>query len=308
MRGMVENSETIVPHICVCICTFKRLRYLERLLKELRFQETAGKFTYSVVITDNDAQESARPLAEKFRQVGELDISYCVEPRQNISLARNRAIEQAKGEYVVFIDDDEFPTPTWLRTLYATCEDYHADGALGPVKPWFETEPPAWVVRAKLHDRPSYPTGLVIDWKKGRTGNTLLKRKVFTAGELAFRPEFLTGEDQDFFRRKIAEGYSFVWCDEAFAYEHVPVGRCKLSFFLRRALFRGKVSLEHPTTGKLEICKSVVALPLYGFALPFLLIAGQHWFVKYLIKTFDHAGRLLACLGFEPVKEVYVSE
>ena len=164
------------------------------------------------------------------------------------------------------------------------------------------------MVRGRLHERPTYPTGLVIDWKKGRTGNTLLKRTVFTPGELAFRPEFLTGEDQDFFRRKIAEGYRFIWCGEAVAYEHVPAGRCKLSFFLRRALFRGKISLEHPTTGTVEICKSVVALPLYGLALPFLLIAGRHRFVKYLIKTFDHAGRLLGCLGIETVKRVYVSE
>jgi succinoglycan biosynthesis protein ExoM len=298
----------MIPHISVCICTYRRPRYLAKLLDGLRGQETAGQFTYSVVIADNDARESARSLAEEVGRSGDLEIVYCVEPRQNISLTRNRAIENAKGDYVVFIDDDEFPTPVWLRTLYEACERYQADGALGPVKPWFEKEPPAWVVRGKYHERPTYPTGLVIDWRKGRTGNTLLKRRVFTPGELAFRPEFLTGEDQDFFRRKIAEGYRFIWCDEAFAYEHVPPERCKLSFFLRRALFRGGVSLEHPTTGAIEICKSLLAVPLYGIALPFLLVSGQHRFMKYLIKTFDHAGRLLGCLGINPVKKVYVSE
>ena len=107
----------MVPHISVCICTFKRPRYLARLLKELRSQVTSGEFTYSVVIADNDAQGSARPLAIEFGRLGDLEVTYCVEPRQNISLTRNRAIEQAKGEYLVFIDDDEFPTPTWLRTF-----------------------------------------------------------------------------------------------------------------------------------------------------------------------------------------------
>jgi hypothetical protein len=49
-------------------------------------------------------------------------------------------------------------------------------------------------------------------------------------------------------------------------------------------------------------------VPLYTIALPFLLIAGQHWFMKYLIKLCDHVGRLLAWLGFNPGGDVYVTE
>ncbi len=46
---------TALPHICVCICTYKRRSYLERLLRELINQQTDDRFTYSVIVADNDA-------------------------------------------------------------------------------------------------------------------------------------------------------------------------------------------------------------------------------------------------------------
>ena len=51
-----------IPHITVCICTFKRPALLGQILEELRSQQTEGRFTYSIVITDNDRSESAREV------------------------------------------------------------------------------------------------------------------------------------------------------------------------------------------------------------------------------------------------------
>jgi len=38
-------------------------------------------------------------------------------------------------------------------------------------------------------------------------------------------------------------------------------------------------------------------------ALPVLLLAGQHYFMKYLVRLADHIGRLLASVGLNPVTE-----
>jgi succinoglycan biosynthesis protein ExoM len=295
-------------HICVCICTYKRTQLLQRLLEELGQQETEGRFTYSLVVADNDRLESAKRTVLEFASASRMSTVYCVEPQQNIALARNKALAHASGDYVAFFDDDQFPIKRWLLTLLDACERSGADGVLGPVKPFFEVQPPTWVVKGGFYDRPTYPTGLVIDWRKGRTGNVLLRRRIFSGEEEAFRPAFLTGEDQDFFRRMIEKGHIFVWCNEAIAYETVPPLRWKRSFMLRRALLRGKVSLAHPTSRGREILKSVIALPIYTLALPFFLLAGQHQLMKYLVKTFDHAGRLLAWVGLNPVKDHYVTE
>ena len=109
-----------------------------------------------------------------------------MEPQQNISLTRNKAIANATGDFIAFIDDDEFPAKRWLLTLFEASGKYGADGVLGPVKCHFDEKPPRWVIKGKFYERPTYPTGFVIDWTKGRTGNVLLRRQILEDGGSAF--------------------------------------------------------------------------------------------------------------------------
>ena len=269
---------------------------------------TEELFDYSILVADNDPLQSARAVVDDFRVGSSISTLHCVQPEQSIPLTRNKAVQNAAGDDIAFIDDDEFPTPTRLVTLFRACVRYGVDGVLGPVKPHYEVQPPKWVVRGRFHERPTYPTGFVIDWRKGRTGNVLLATRVFVSGEDPFRPEFVTGDDQDFFRRMIDRGYVFVWCDEAVVFESIPRVRWKRSFMLKRALLRGKVSLRHPSTGGWDILKSLIAIPAYSLALPFLLIGGQHMFMKYLVKLFDHSGRVLAFVKIDLINENYVTE
>jgi succinoglycan biosynthesis protein ExoM len=297
-----------VEHISVCICTYKRPDLLRRLLAALKSQESRDLFSYSLVVADNDRLQSAEAIVAEVAASSRIPATYCVEPEQNIALARNRALRHVRGDYVAFIDDDEIPGPKWLLTLYEARRHYGVDGVLGPVKPQFDQPPPPWVMKGGFYDRSTYPTGLVIDWRKGRTGNVLLKRSLFDGLEQAFRPGFLSGEDQDFFRRMIERGHVFVWCDEALAYEVVPPVRWKRSFMLKRALLRGQVALQEPTPVWIALPKSAVAVVVYTLAMPFLLLVGQHVFMKYLVKTSEHLGKLLAFVGFDPVKQKYVTE
>jgi glycosyltransferase involved in cell wall biosynthesis len=295
-------------HICVCVCTYKRAEFLRRLLGVLARQDTGGLFTYSVVVADNDHSRSAEAVVSDFAAALPIPIRYCMEPRQNIALARNKAVENATGDFVAFIDDDEFPTQSWLLTLFKTCNQYGVDGVVGPVKPHFEGKPPTWVLKSKLYERLNYPTGFVIDGTKGRTGNVLLRRELFAGDEEPFRAQFRFGEDQDFFRRMIEKGYVFIWCDEAVAYESVPPARCKRSFMWRRGLLRGASSLLHPTFGVHEVVKSLIAVPAYTAVLPLSLLVGQGPFMICSVKLLDHLGRLLALLGIHPVKEAFITD
>jgi succinoglycan biosynthesis protein ExoM len=295
-------------HITVCVCTFRRQLLLKRLLQELHNQETAGLFTYSIVIADNDHLRSAESVVSEFQAASSIPIKYCVEPQQNIARARNKAIENADGDFIAFIDDDEFPAKVWLLTLFKASSQYDVDGVLGPVKPYFDEKPPRWVVQGGFYERETHSTGSLVDWKKGLIGNVLLKRQIFDATEQPFRPEFRTGEDQDFFRRMIKKGYVFIWSNEAVVYEVIPPVRWKRKFMLKRALLRGSTSLRHPTSGVLNIAKSFVAIPIYIAALPFALAVRHVWFMILLVKLFDHIGRLLALLGINPITQPYVTE
>jgi len=289
----------------VCICTFKRTELLRRLLDHLESQRTHGLFTYSVVVADNDVAQSAKQVVAVFSSTTRrMPVTYCVEPQQNIALTRNRALEEAKGDLIAFIDDDEFPADEWLGNLFKALKTYGVDGVLGPVKPHFESDPPAWVTRGRFFERPSHTTGYRMPWYESRTGNTLFQRSILTNVDPPFRPQFATaGEDMDFFRRAIELGYSFVWCDEAVVYEAVPLLRCSRSYLLRRALLRGSNFPKHPTDRLKSAAKSLVAVPCYTVALPIFAIFGQHIFLKYLIKLLDHASRLLAYLGLRLVTE-----
>jgi succinoglycan biosynthesis protein ExoM len=294
-------------HICVCVCTYKRPESLGQLLLKLEQQETEGLFEYSIVIVDNDSFESACHTVESYARESKISIGYYVEQEQNIAMARNKALENARGDFVAFIDDDEFPVGQWLLNLYKAVNRYESDGILGPVLPHFEVEPPRWVLKGRFFDRPTHPTGCVLAWKDTRSGNALLRRELFMNGSKWFDPAFGSGgEDRDFFKRKIDEKRVFVWCNEAPVYETVPPKRWQRSVLLKRALLRGKMALNAAGSKPVSVLKSAVAVVFYTVSLPLLMIAGHHIFMKYLIKDFDHLGKVLAFLSIDWVKEKYV--
>ena len=290
--------------VCVCICTFRRPEALRKLLASLSNQRTGEFFSFSVIVADNDAMQSARPVVTAFSSLSRLPVTYCVEPQQNIALARNKALEHATGDFIAFIDDDEFPVDDWLRNLLKTCLAYGADGVLGPVKPFFESEPPQWVRKGGFFDRPTYATGRKMKWPETRTGNVLFRKKILNGLATPFRSKFdAAGEDVDFFRRMMEKGHTFIWCNEAIAYEGIPPSRCTRSFLMKRALLRGSNFPKHPGHRIRNIAKSLIAVPCYTLALPILPIFGEYAFVTYLSKLLEHVSRLLACLGFPVMRQ-----
>ncbi len=295
-------------HISVCVCTYKRPHLLKRLLETLSDQDTDTLFTYSVVVADNDQLQSAKAVVSEFAASSSVSIKYCVEPQQSIALARNKAVENARGDYIAFIDDDEFPGKNWLLILFKTREEYGVDGVLGSVKRHFDKEPPRWIVKSQFYERRIKATGSIVDWPEARTGNVLLKRQLFEADVPAFRAEFRAGEDQDFFRRMIEKGYVFIWSDQAVAYEVVSPSRWKRTYMLKKALLRGATARLQPSCGALSIAKSVIAVPVYLAGLPLACIFGHYRFMALLIRLFDHLGKLLALVGINPIKEQYVTD
>jgi succinoglycan biosynthesis protein ExoM len=295
------------PHITVCICTFKRLALLKRLLEELGRQETDGLFTYSIVVADNDESQSAKSVVAEFAASSVVPVTYCVQPQRNIALTRNKSVAEAKGDFIAFIDDDEFPTPQWLLTLLTACGKYNADGVLGPVMPYFDENTPRWIVDGGFYDRPTHPSGMRLEWSQTRTGNVLVKSSLFAEG-LRFNPEFLAASDQEFFRSAMAKGRVFGWCNEAVVYEVIPPKRCKRSFLVRKALFKGAFSRRIMGSSLGPFLVSFIAAPAYVIALPFALVTGQARFMKYTFKLCYHVGRLIALLGINPIKTPYVTE
>lgn len=308
---MTAEEPRATPHICVCICTFRRPELLRRLLKALDDVRTdSGAFTLSGVVVDNDEAGSARAVVDRFARESHLPIVFDLEPQRNFALVRNRTLDLAAGDFIAFVDDDEVPVPEWLSKLLETQQRSGSDGVLGPVRPYFDGNPPRWIVRGKLCDRPVHPTGMVMEWSQCRSGNVLLKRSLFTEGGLRFDPVYATGgEDVDLFKRAVAAGYRFVWCEEAPAYELVPAERCRKSYFLKRGLLQGRISLRYAADKLTPAAKariaihSLAALFVYALLLPASAAGGFHLVMKYLIKSCHHLGRLSAVFGIDLIRQ-----
>ena len=291
-------------HISVCICAFRRPQHLKLLLERLEHQRGRGQFSFSIVVIDNDHRQSSRTVVAEFAAKSQIAVTYSCESRQSISLARNEAVRHASGDFIAFIDDDEYPDAGWLLEMLEALERYQAAGVLGPTLPRYEAPPPPWIVDGNFWDRPGRETGEVLHWRECRTANVLLRRKILDGLQEVFDPLFGTGgEDQDFFRRMMLVGHVFRWCNEGLVYETIPPVRSTRAYLLRRAILRGAISINQPPGRAIIAFRSFVAVPIYLTVLPFTLVLGHHIFMTYSVKLCDHMGRILALVGLNPIRE-----
>jgi hypothetical protein len=138
-----------------------------------------------------------------------------------------------------------------------------------------------------------------------RSGNVLFGRQILEDIDAPFDPKHgrTGGEDAHFFENMLHAGRSFIWCNEASVFEEVPVERQKRNYFIRRALIRGVTTADQEPLIGVDTIKSVVAVIVYTVILPFMLVAGHHLFMKYLIKDCDHLAKLFAHFGIKLVRE-----
>lgn len=225
--------------ISICICTFRRPEGLQRVLQSLARLSLPLDNQVEVIVVDNDSHASARITVESFAGAFPLTLRYFCETRSGVSHARNRCVSEARGEWIAFIDDDEYCEPDWLTELWKLSQSAAADGVFGPVLADFAAPPPQWLIDSGAHQRPRLPTGTSMSYGDCRTGNVLFRR-IFWEVEGGFDAKLAAsgGEDSDFFWRCVRRGARFVWCDSAIVHESVPEVRMQRAWLLERA-YRG---------------------------------------------------------------------
>jgi succinoglycan biosynthesis protein ExoM len=268
--------------ISICIPTYKRPQQLKRLLSKL-IADVERPEAIEIIICDNDAERSAESVVAAISQIADLPVRYYCEPEQNISLARNKTVAEARGEWLAFIDDDEEPTSSWLSLLYATASTSEADGVFGPVLPVLPDEAPVWVRRGNFFHPARIPTSTVLRISETAAGNALIKSEVLRQIPGPFDPRFgrSGGEDTLLFGTLLKKHRAhFIYCPEAEVVENVGLARCCRSWLVRRA-FRGgliwaKIESElngSPTSRYLRMVFALMALllltPLAVICLPF---------------------------------------
>lgn len=114
------------PSVSVIIPVYNTATYISDTLKSICAQ-TLTNIEIIVVndgSTDNSLEIIRRSAAPDPR------ISVYDQPNQGVSVARNKGIQQAKGEYVYFMDSDDLLEPQALEACYRKCTEQQLDFVL----------------------------------------------------------------------------------------------------------------------------------------------------------------------------------
>lgn len=288
--------------VSICAVTFRRPRGLSRLLDSLARLKLPEGLRAEVVLVDNDPDGSAFRDPERPEQCGALPVRWYHETRGDIAHARNRCVDEARGSWVAFVDDDEAVHEGWIAAYDWLSEQVEADGFFGPVLPRLEVERSHWIDLPGFYARPRRPTGT---WMRANglcTANAFVRRALLR--EVRFDPAFgrTLGEDTDCFQRARDGGARFVWCDEACVDEFIPPERHRAGYLCRRALESGAAwsHLERRRSARplalelaLALARLVATLPL----LPLAALRGRREAFRTWLRVCTRAGRIHGLLG-----------
>ena len=101
------------PPLTIAICTYNRAALLQKTVAAL-LPQLAGD-TELLVVDNASIDGTAAVLA------GQSRVRACREEKIGLSVARNTALAAARGEYVIFVDDDVVVNPGWLESYRRFC-------------------------------------------------------------------------------------------------------------------------------------------------------------------------------------------
>jgi glucosyl-dolichyl phosphate glucuronosyltransferase len=134
--------------VTVGICTFNRAESLRRTLDSIAAMRVPDDLAWELLIVNNNSTDHTdNVIGEYFDR---LPVRREFEPRPGLSNARNRAIDVARGEYILWTDDDVVVEPRWLRA-YVEAFQRWPDAAVfgGRIIPRYEVPVVRWVAESE---------------------------------------------------------------------------------------------------------------------------------------------------------------
>ena len=290
----------------ICIATYKRKDMLRNLLLSLLDQVLPDNVFLEIIVVDNDEAQSAKDTVLNIKTNESSSFTYLHQPVKNISMTRNMGINNATGQYIAFIDDDEIADKQWIYHLLSTSNKYDADGVFGYVDAIFPSDTPDWLKQRTIFFKPMRETGSSPLFLY--TTNCLIKSDIIKNNNVQFDIKYgLTGGEDSIFCEKLRDcGAKFVTCREAVSYETVIKERLNIKYIYSRYFQVGNIYSRrmidvrgNELKGKRSILfvKAILTVIYYSLKLIIFLPFKKRW-VFSLIKFSANLGKLTGVFNF----------
>ncbi|MGD1911530.1 MAG: hormogonium polysaccharide biosynthesis glycosyltransferase HpsE [Rivularia sp. (in: cyanobacteria)] len=135
---------TIAVHLTVAIPTYNGENRLPKVLDKLKEQINTEEINWEVIVVNNNSTDGTAKVVKQYQEnwLKDVPLKYCFEEEQGFPFARQKAISQAKGELIGFLDDDNLPAKNWVKAAYKFSQNNSQVGAFSSkISGFFETEP-----------------------------------------------------------------------------------------------------------------------------------------------------------------------
>ena len=112
-----------MPNISVIVPVYNAEEYLERCVNSILRQTCPD---LEVLLVDDGSRDSSGAMCDAFA-AQDSRVRVLHQENSGISAARNAGLSQAKGDYIGFVDSDDWIDPDMYESLYALCREYEAD-------------------------------------------------------------------------------------------------------------------------------------------------------------------------------------
>lgn len=242
----------IQPFLTIALCTHNHADRLARTLADLTHLQSPNQL-WEFLVIDNASNDSTPQLlaATSWRPVG-AEVRIVREEKLGLSNARNRALLEARGDYLLFMDDDETPDPAWLTAYEQAMLAHQPDALGGRIEVLFEDGArPNWLQDELLGFLGKLDHGEA-RWLTERAtpifgGNFAFRRSVFERiGNFDTRlgrqgTANIGGEDTEIYHRLLEHGCHVLWVPEAIIHHRIQTPKLRRSYFLDLHFRQGRM-------------------------------------------------------------------
>jgi glycosyltransferase involved in cell wall biosynthesis len=129
----------------VAIPTYNGESRLPELLERLKNQLHTENLSWEIIVVDNNSTDNTAKIVQAYQKNWQCPypLKYCFEVKQGAAYARKKAVAEAKGKLIGFLDDDNYPISNWVAAAYSFAQKYPKVGAYGSqIHPDWEVQPP----------------------------------------------------------------------------------------------------------------------------------------------------------------------